>query len=163
MNQKRIKSPKLLIFFTFITMLIVTFLSLSKYKSTIAGSSTGRVAKYVLGISTNNIISIPVSPVEPNNSQEFYFELSNEEENEKQNEVTLKYNIELENMANLPLEFKLYKYNENSAEYNELKLNSNVTDSININASDKINHKYKLEIKWKENGKPGIRKFGGSF
>ena len=147
MNKVRIKSPKLLIFFTFITMLIVTFISLSKYRSTIAGSSTGRVAKYVLGISTNNIISIPVAPVEPNNIQEFYFELNNEEENE----VTLKYNIELENMANLPLEFKLYKYNENSTEYDELKLNSNVTDDISISASDKINHKYKLEIKWKEN------------
>lgn len=151
MNKRRIKSPKLLIFFTFITMLIVTFLSLSKYRSTIAGSSTGRVAKYVLGISKNNIINIPIEPVEPNNSQEFYFEISNETENKKKNEVTLKYNIELENMANLPLEFKLYKYNEDSTEYDELRLNSNVTDNINISASDKINHKYKLELKWKKN------------
>ena len=77
--------------------------------------------------------------------------LSNEEENETKNEITLKYTIELENIANLPLEFKLYKYNEYTTEYDELKLNSNTTDDININASDKINHKYKLEIKWKEN------------
>ena len=151
MNKKRIKSTKLLIFFTFITMLIVTFLSLSKYRSTIAGSNTGRVAKYVLGISSNNTISVPIKPVTPNNSQDFYFELSNGTENENQNEVTLRYTIELENMANLPLEFKLYKMNENTAEYDELKLNSNITDYINISALDKTNHKYKLEIKWKEN------------
>ena len=73
MNKKRIKSPKILIFFTFVTMLIVTFLSLARYKSTVASGSTGRVAKYVLGISTNNIISVPITPVAPNNSQEFLF------------------------------------------------------------------------------------------
>lgn len=146
------KKPKILIIVTLITTMFVTFISLSRYESTIEGKSEGRIATYILGISTNNIINIPISPVIPNNSQEFYFELTNKDVNENKNEVTLQYTIQLENMANLPLDFSLYKFNEATiAEYDKIELNANITDNIMYNVTEDTNHKYKLEIKWKEN------------
>lgn len=144
------KKPKILVIVTLITTMLVTFISLSRYESTIAGKSEGRIATYILGISTNNIINVPISPVTPNNSQEFYFELTNKDENEKKNEVTLQYTIQLENMANLPLDFLLYKFNETTTEYDKIQLNANITDNIKY-ITEETNHKYKLEIKWKEN------------
>ena len=149
-KQKIINSPQLLIMFTFITTLIVIVLSISRYKSTVAGSSTGRVAQYVLGIQTNNELAVPINKIRPNNSQEFYFEIVNEENNSK-NEVTLKYTIELENKANLPLVFILYKYDENTSEYKEVKLSANVTEEFEMNVKNEVNHKYKVNVKWKDN------------
>ena len=142
---------KILIITAVVTIIIATYISYAKYTTSAAGNSGGRVAKYTLEMATNNIINVPITPVTPNNSQEFYFELTNKEENQRKNEVTLKYTIEIENMANLPLEFKLYKYNENSTEYEELKLNANVSENVTMKADEEENHKYKLEIKWKEN------------
>lgn len=145
-----IKSPKLLIVFTFITTIIVIFFSLSKYKSTIAGSSIGRVAQYVLGIQTNNEMNVPINEMKPNSSQEFFFDIINEENNSK-NEVTLNYTIELENKANLPLDFILYRYDENSSEYKEINLNANTTEEFEMDTKNKIDHKYKVKVKWKDN------------
>ncbi len=140
---------KILLAITVVTIILAAYFSLAKYNGATAGSSEGRVAKYALGITTDNVINVPITPATPNNSQEFYFELTNKEE--KKNEVTLKYTIELENMANLPLEFKLYKYNENTTEYDEIQLNTNVSEEIVMKADERINHKYKLDTKWKEN------------
>lgn len=145
-----IKSPKLLIVFTFITTIIVIFFSLSRYKSTIAGSSTGRVAQYVIGIQTNNEMNVPINEMKPNSSQEFFFDIINEENNSK-NEVTLNYTIELENKANLPLDFILYRYDENSSEYKEINLNANTTEEFEMDTKNKIDHKYKVKVKWKDN------------
>ena len=117
---------KILLAITVVTIILATYFSFAKYNGSAVGSSEGRVAKYALGITTDNVINVPITPVTPSNSQEFYFELTNKDENNKKNEVTLKYTIELENMANLPLEFKLYKYNENTTEYDEMQLNANV-------------------------------------
>ena len=139
---------KILLAITVVTIILAAYFSLAKYNGATAGSSEGRVAKYALGITTDNVINVPITPATPNNSQEFYFELTNKEE--KKNEVTLKYTIELENMANLPLEFKLYKYNENTTEYDEIQLNTNVSEEIVMKADERINHKYKLDTKWKE-------------
>ena len=138
---------KILLAITVITIILAAYFSFAKYNGSTAGSSEGRVAKYALGITTDNVINVPITPVTPNNSQEFNFELTNKDENE----VTLKYTIELENMANLPLEFKLYKYNENTTEYDEIQLNANVSTEELMKADETINHKYKLDIKWKEN------------
>lgn len=146
-HKKRIiHSPKLLIVVTFITTLIVMCFSLAKYKSTVAGDSVGRAAKYVLGILNDSEINVPINGIKPNSSQDFYFEITN-----NKNEVTLKYTIELENMANLPLDFILYRYDENTYEYKEIKLNANVTEEFEMNAKDRINHKYKVKVKWKDN------------
>lgn len=142
---------KILLAITVVTIILATYFSFAKYNGSAVGSSEGRVAKYALGITTDNVINVPITPVTPSNSQEFYFELTNKDENNKKNEVTLKYTIELENMANLPLEFKLYKYNENTTEYDEMQLNANVLTAEVMKADETINHKYKLEIKWKEN------------
>lgn len=150
-NNKIIKVPNILLNLAFISMLIVMTISVSKYKTTAIGNSETRVAKYVLGISSDSSINIPLKSALPNSSQELYFVLTNEDEKSNKNEVSLKYTIELENSANLPLEFKLYKYNETATEYEEIKLNSNVSDEFYINAGEKINNKYKTEIKWKEN------------
>ena len=65
--------------------------------------------------------------------------------------LILKYTIELENMANLPLELKLYKYNESSSTYGEVQLNANVSTEEVMKANEQIDNRYKLEIKWKEN------------
>ena len=140
---------KILLAITVVTIILAAYFSLAKYNGATAGSSEGRVAKYALGITTDNVINVPITPATPNNSQEFYFELTNKEE--KKNEVTLKYTIELENMANLPLEFKLYKYNESNTSYEALSLNANVSEEREMKADETINHKYKLDIKWKEN------------
>lgn len=142
---------KILLAITILTIVLAAYISFAKYKNVATGSSEGRVAKYALGITTNNIINVPITPATPNNRQDFYFELTNKDENNKKNEVTLKYTIELENKANLPLEFKLYKYDENNAEYSEVQLNANVSKEEAMRADETINHKYKLEIKWKEN------------
>lgn len=142
---------KILFTITVLTIILTAYFSFAKYNGATAGSSEGRVAKYTLGITTNNVINVPITPVTPNNSQELYFELTNKDEKEKKNEVTLKYTIELENMANLPLEFKLYKYNQNTTKYDEIQLNTNVSEEIVMKADERINHKYKLDAKWKEN------------
>ena len=149
-RQEIIHFPKLLIVFTFITTIIVIFFSLSRYKSTVAGSSIGRVAQYVLGIQTDNELNVPINKIKPNNSQDFYFEITNEENNSK-NEVTLKYTIELENKANLPLDFILYKYDESTSKYKEIKLSANITEEFEMNVKNEANHKYKVNVKWKDN------------
>ena len=142
---------KILLAIAVVTIILAAYYSSAKYKTETVGNSEGRVAACVLGITTDNIIDIPITPVAPDNSQEFFFEIINQDENKKKNEVTLKYTIELENMANLPLEFKLYKYNESSSTYGEVQLNANVSTEEVMKANEQIDNRYKLEIKWKEN------------
>lgn len=149
-NKTNMAVPSLAIIITIITIVLFTSFSLSKYKTTSTGSSGGRVAQYVLKINEDSTVNIPITDIKPNSSQEYYFEIINEE-NGKKNEVTLEYTIELENIANLPLEFTMYKYNEETKQYEEIKLNANITDKIKMMADESKNHKYKIEIKWKDN------------
>ncbi len=148
--EKKKTKISLLIILIVTTIMLATFYSLSRYKTTGAGSSTGRVAQHILGIEKDNTINLPMQNIKPGSSQDYYFEITNEE-NEKKNEVTLEYTIELENKANLPLEFTMYRYNEKTTEYEEIKLSANITEKIRMEVNEEKNHKYKIEIKWKEN------------
>lgn len=149
-KKQKITVLSILLTLTIIAIILATFFTLSKYKTTVTGIGSGRVAQYILGIEKDNTINLPMQNIKPGSSQEYYFEITNEE-NEKKNEVTLEYTIELENKANLPLEFTMYRYNEKTTEYEEIKLSANITEKIRMEVNEKKNHKYKIEIKWKEN------------
>lgn len=143
--------PKTLIFITIITSIIVVAFSMSRYQSTFAEEDNGSVAMSILDIQASDILTLKMNPNSPNCSQEFNFEVSNENGDGEKNEVSLLYTIEIENVANLPLNFTIYKFNEETKEYEVINMTSNITEQFEMNVNEINNHKYKLKIDWKTN------------
>lgn len=128
--------------------------SLARYRSTYAGSSTARVAKPVLSLNTeDDFIFLSMDSISPNNEQNFYFEVSNE--NEKNiSETSLEYVLEIITSDNLPLEFSLYEYSFSTDSYDkEVILEENKTKNYILIPKDSDNQKYMLKITWKEDEK----------
>ncbi len=149
-NRIKLMSPQLMVVLVIITTSIVLIFSLSKYKSTVASENSAKVAAFVLELQSDSILDIPIEPIAPNSKQEILFEVSNQKD-QKQSEITMQYTVEISSMANLPLSFKLYRYNESTKQYEQVKLTANTTDQIKYGFSEQVNHKYKLEINWNTN------------
>ena len=144
-------SPQLMVVLVIITTSIVLIFSLFVfYKSTVASENSAKVAAFVLELQSDSILDIPIEPIAPNSKQEILFEVSNQKD-QKQSEITMQYTVEISSMANLPLSFKLYRYNESTKQYEQVKLTANTTDQIKYGFSEQVNHKYKLEINWNTN------------
>ena len=130
----------------------LAFVTLGKYKGTLASSDTARVAKYILDVSNPETT---ITEFIPNTTKNIDFEIKNFEgeigEITAQNEVKTKYKIvvELPSTWNLPVDCKLYRvYSEENKE--EVSLVNGESEYIEVEMSSVI-HKYTLELKW-QNG-----------
>jgi len=129
----------------------LTCLTLGKYKGTLAAGDTARVARYLL-----NLTSTETSITEfiPETTRSFNFYVFNFEgqidKPSAQNEVLLKYliNIELPKNSNLPLQYKLYKI-ENGTE-KEITLIDGQSDWIQVSTVNQMDT-YRLDIIWETN------------
>ena len=93
---------------TIITTIIVTILSFSKYNATIAGNTNTKVAVPVITFEEKTaIFDITASP--SMTTKEYIFYVSNSSESLKTG-ITMEYTIGVESLGNLPLEFELYTY-----------------------------------------------------
>ena len=131
---------------------LFTFMTLGKYKGTLASSDTARVARYVLQLTKTDET---ITEILPSDTKNIEFAIRNYEGEiespEKINEVKLKYKIKIEiiDSLSLPLSYKLYReYNQGNQE--EILLTNGESEFINIDMSSS-EHKYKLEVKW-QNG-----------
>lgn len=144
--EKKYIDIKIIIFLTLITTAILTWFSLSEYTSTFGNKDTGNAAQPILNLYSNDVVTT-TAPIAPKSEQEFYFEVSGENESNS-SEVTMEYKIELSNLGILPLKFRLYKFaNDN---YNtEIPLTNNVTNTITKEVGSD-NQKYMLKIVWND-------------
>ena len=109
-NSKKIKKSRIdkLLIAAVITTIIVTILSLSRYNATTAGNSNTKVAIPVITFEEKTaIFDITASP--SMSTKEYIFYVSNSSESLK-TDVTMEYTIEVYSLGNLPLEFELYTY-----------------------------------------------------
>lgn len=148
--KKRYKSGnklKNLIMLCIFTTIIVTTLTLSRYKSSIAGSSSAKVATPVINISAENpVIDVNINPMQSENIYEF--SVSNIE-NEQKSEVSMEYTIQIESLRNLPLYYELYRIEDENETTDLFEKNGDITEKIEMNLEES-KHTYKLKIKWQE-------------
>lgn len=146
-NQIKLSS-KTIIILVVITTIIVTVFTLSKYQATSAGSDKTRVAVPMITLSSD-ILELKLNPV--NNEQDYIFNVSNYDEQSK-TEVTMKYNLQIKSLSNLPLDFELYAYDvENQSQTGQNLLTGNVTENMTMGVNEQVAHTYLLKIKWREN------------
>lgn len=147
-QRKKLRTDRL-IFLFIITTIIVTVLTLAKYKSTVATEeSSAKVAFPAIDLLSDEVLDVDINPT--TEEKEFIFSVTNTEE-EKRTEVTIKYTIQIQTLSNLPLEFELYTYeNEIKGTKNLLDGNGNITDYINFDFDEDKIDKYMLIIKWKD-------------
>lgn len=147
-QRKKLRTDRL-IFLFIITTIIVTILTLAKYKSTIATEESSiKVAFPAIDLLSDEILDVDINPT--TEDKELIFAVTNTEE-EKRTEVAMNYTVKIESLSNLPLEFELYTYDNNTkGTENLLQGNGNITDDINFNFNEDKTDTYMLIIKWKE-------------
>lgn len=149
-NQRRrhkLNSKRLIMCFI-VTTIMVTILTLSKYKTTTAKESSAKVAFPAIDLLSDEILDVDINPT--TEDKELIFAVTNTEE-EKRTEVAMNYTVKIESLSNLPLEFELYTYDNNTkGTENLLQGNGNITDDINFNFNEDKTDTYMLIIKWKE-------------
>ena len=127
-------------------------LTFGKFKGTLASADVARAARYVLDLSGQQT---SITEFIPNTVRSTTFEIRNfkgDLENPTYvNEVKLKYTIKIEsvNVANLPLDYKLYNIDD-EANPVEIALTNNISDYIEVSSNAQI-HKYRLDVIW-QNG-----------
>lgn len=127
-------------------------LTFGKFKGTLASADVARTARYVLDLSSQQT---SITEFIPNTVRSTTFEIRNfkgDLENPTYvNEVKLKYTIKIEsvNVANLPLDYKLYNIDD-EANPVEIALTNNISDYIEVSSNAQI-HKYRLDVIW-QNG-----------
>lgn len=147
-KKKKLSSRKIVLLFI-LTTIVIVLQTISKFRSSVATNSTAKVAYPAIDLTSNQILETSINP--DSTEKEFVFSVKNSND-ENKTQVTMQYNIQIETLSNLPLEFELYTYNnETKGETNLLKENGNITDNFIFNdfVNDELN-KYKLIIKWKE-------------
>lgn len=147
MNTKN----RILMLIVIVSTIIVTTVSISKYRSTVASSDTARTAVPIITVNAEPL-NININPV--NNEQRYIFEVANFNES-KESEVSMEYSIKINNSRNLPLTFELYNYDEatNAEIGNNLLSQDNITGTVSMLVGGKQSNKYILKIKWKEEKK----------
>lgn len=122
-----------------VILLSVTGITYAKYQTSTNGSIVAKVAKPIFEVRKEE--SITITALAPNASYSFEVRNYNEEEI---NEVDMEYYIEIETKENAPIEFSLYEGE------NIIELKDNKTNKINLNKEKKEEHKYRLDIHYKE-------------
>ena len=149
-RQKRNKSSKtnIAIIILAVTAIIVLILSIAKYTSTLAANDAATTATPVLTFDTSNSLEVSISPVD--GEKIYYFAVSNYTDVQV-SEVTMDYYIQINSLSNLPLEFELYEYENNTiGDTNLLEGNGTTTDEIEIALDEETIHNYALKIIWQE-------------
>ena len=116
----------------------------ASYKSVYESESSIEIAKPIFNLVTSSI----ADKINPTNEIETNFSITNFNGNEI-NDITLKYYlvISLEN-DKLPLEYKLYKKENDTL--TELPLTNNQTDYFTLNKDVKETQDFVLKISWNE-------------
>jgi hypothetical protein len=150
-KEKRVTIGKL-IFLTLITTIIISIITLSKYRTTVTGSDNTKIAVPFIYLNTSEILEIKMNPIE--NKKEYEFSVSNNESG-VDSDVSMEYTIQIQTMNNLPLDFELYTYDNNiMGTENLFEKNGAITKNkikMDLNENQEITHSYKLIIKWREN------------
>lgn len=148
-NKKRITDSKRWIFLVAFLIVITLFnfnKTSSRYMAEIA-SNTDAIAVPILTF-TNNQASYNIENMLPGDTREITFSVSNTD-NDKQNEVILKYSLKLETENTLPLQYKLYEIINGSQ--SEVTLTDSRTPEETVGFDSTYLRKYKLEIIWDAN------------
>lgn len=125
-------------------------LSLARYQSALAGKTGVNIASPVVELNTMEDDLIYMNPYDYIN-QDYFFEVTNKDENDFESEVTMKYKLEILGIVNLPIELSVYKYNENTSLYDiEVDIVDNESVSEYTLEQGQIADKYKLHLEWIE-------------
>lgn len=143
----KIKFEKILVLLCIITTIMIISVSISKYKNVIESISSGQVAVPIIKLDENTL-DIKLSPTDTEKT--YIFKVSNKD-GEKKSEVSMQYTLEIKNSNNLPLEFELYNYQNDTVEGENL-LTNNKTQVIPLKLNDE-EKTYQLNIKWKQDTK----------
>lgn len=148
-RQDKVEKSKTswIIFLTAVTTIIVLVFSISKYTTTLADADSAIVAMPIMNLSSSNSLELQISPTDEEKT--YILQISNYLDSQT-SEVSMNYYIQITSLGNLPLEFKLYTYeNETIGDTDLLEGNGNMTDQIEMGFDQKTIHSYALKISWK--------------
>lgn len=145
------KKNRILMLIVIVSTIIVTTVSISKYKTAVATNDTARTAVPAITVNAEPL-NININPA--SNEQNYIFEVANYN-GDKESEVSMEYSIKINNSKNLPLTFELYNYDENTKAKigSNLLSQDNVTGNVSMLVGGKQANKYILKIKWQEDKK----------
>ena len=120
-----------------------------------------KIASFVFQGNKTDNINIPLDSIVPGDSKDYLFSVSNNDDN-KNSEVTLNYQLTIKTYHFLPLKINLYKEDNDSNSniiltcdetYSRNEENSIVcnSDVIEMNYKEKVNDNYRLNISFPSN------------
>lgn len=145
--KKVISSRKLvyIIAFLFVITLFNFNITSSRYMEEISADNN-IIAVPVLTF-LNNEATYSVDNMLPGASKEITFSVSNTDEG-RQNEVLLKYSLQIEAVTNVPLQYKLYEIVDGVE--TEIALTNNKSPEYEVGYDTQYLRNYKLKILWNE-------------
>lgn len=144
------KKNRLLMLIVIISTILVTTVSISKYKTAVATSGNTKTAVPIINVNSESL-NVILNPTK--SEQSYIFAVANYT-GSKESEVSMEYSIKISNSNNLPLKFELYNYDETTkTERGEnLLLDDSTTENVSMLVSGgKQSVKYVLKIKWQQN------------
>lgn len=144
MIMKKINNIAITIILILLISIFCSYNTFASYKSVYESESSIEIAEPIFNLVTSSI----ADKINPTNEIETNFSITNFNDNEI-NDITLKYylTISLEN-DKLPLEYKLYKKENDTL--TELPLTNNQTDYFTLNKDIKETQDFVLKISWNE-------------
>lgn len=144
MIMKKINNIAITIILILLISIFCSYNTFASYKSVYESESSIEIAEPIFNLVTSSI----ADKINPTNEIETNFSITNFNGNEI-NDITLKYylTISLEN-DKLPLEYKLYKKENDTL--TELPLTNNQTDYFTLNKDIKETQDFVLKISWNE-------------
>lgn len=144
MIMKKINNIAITIILILLISIFCSYNTFASYKSVYESESSIEIAEPIFNLVTSSI----ADKINPTNEIETNFSITNFNGNEI-NDITLKYYlvISLEN-DKLPLEYKLYKKENDTL--TELPLTNNQTDYFTLNKDVKETQDFVLKISWNE-------------
>lgn len=135
----------------------LTCMTFGRFKGTLAGNDTARVARYALELSEPET---SITEFIPNTTRNVEFEVKNFKgttgNSNNTSEVKIKYRVivELPITAQLPIDYTLYRVYDDDREV-EVTLTDGRTDYIEVGTTSEI-HKYRLKMEW-QSGRTDIK------
>ncbi len=144
MIMKKINNIAITIILILLISIFCSYNTFASYKSVYESESSIKIAEPIFNLVTSSI----ADKINPTNEIETNFSITNFNGNEI-NDIILKYYlvISLEN-DKLPLEYKLYKKENDTL--TELPLTNNQTDYFTLNKDVKETQDFVLKISWNE-------------
>lgn len=136
----------LIILIAILVLIISLATSYARYEQKYTATNTTQVAVPIIKLLDTETITLKINP--KNSEKTYRFNVSNIE-NEKKSEVSMQYTIQITTLENLPLEFELYKWENEQVTTTNL-LTNNITENIQMRLGSPA-HEYQLKIKWKDN------------